>query len=244
MQFPYRQQAIQAGVPTRLPFPGAYFVLKSAGAARKVDVQLEYLGQTFQTIPDITAGFTLPAPFDAVTITAAIDTVVGFFASPEPVKLGYEDGLEVSVPDGITVTNTAANRVPVQIDGGTINVTATGVEITNTDAEAVPVKLISSVDTDELPVKTKALATLVHQAAVAVGVAATALISDATLRKLVIRNDHATAKIALGGAGVTLANGAIVLLPGDIWREEDAAGAAWYAVSETAGTNVQVMGLK
>jgi hypothetical protein len=43
---------------------------------------------------------------------------------------------------------------------------------------------------------------------------------------------------------VTLANAAIRLLPGDVWVEDDAPGAAWFAVSDTAATMVQIQGLK
>lgn len=95
-----------------------------------------------------------------------------------------------------------------------------------------------------VPVQNEKLTTFVHQAAVSVGVAATALVSDATLKRLYIRNGHATAVVYIGGAGVTTANGAIKLGPGDTWIEEDAAGAAWYAISDTAATNVLVQGMK
>jgi hypothetical protein len=50
--------------------------------------------------------------------------------------------------------------------------------------------------------------------------------------------------VAIGGAAVTMANAAIILRPGDIWVEDDAPGAAWYAVADTAGADVRVMGVK
>ena len=68
--------------------------------------------------------------------------------------------------------------------------------------------------------------------------------SDASLRKLRVRNRHATAILAIGGAGVTLANAAIQLQPGEVWLEDDAASAGWYAVSDTDGVKVQIQGLK
>ena len=68
--------------------------------------------------------------------------------------------------------------------------------------------------------------------------------ADATLRRLRVRNGHATARVAIGGAGVTMENAAVVIEPGDIWIEDDAAGAAWFVVSDTAATAVQLQGLK
>jgi hypothetical protein len=41
-----------------------------------------------------------------------------------------------------------------------------------------------------------------------------------------------------------MANAALILEPGDTWAEDDAAGAAWYAVSDIAGADVRVMGVK
>jgi hypothetical protein len=96
-----------------------------------------------------------------------------------------------------------------------------------------------------IPVKKQALGTIVNINPVNINTgAAQALVSDATLRMLRIRNGHATATLYLGGLGVTTANAVLVLGPGDLWTEEEAAGAAWYATSDTAATNVQMQGLK
>lgn len=58
------------------------------------------------------------------------------------------------------------------------------------------------------------------------GLVAVALIADLTLKRVTFRNNHATAIVAIVGAAVTLANGAIQLAPGDVWTEDDAAVAA------------------
>lgn len=115
-----------------------------------------------------------------------------------------------------------------------INATIAGaVTITNNNANALPTQL-------------QALSTITDVAAVTIANANTliALIADPTQRILRIRNGHATATLYIGGAALSIANAAIVLNPGDLWIETEAAGAAWYAISDTANCNVQIQGLK
>ncbi|MES2163353.1 MAG: hypothetical protein V4476_19540 [Pseudomonadota bacterium] len=96
-----------------------------------------------------------------------------------------------------------------------------------------------------LPVQKQALSTITNFAPVTINTgAAQALVSDATQRVMRFRNGHATATLYLGGPGVTAANAAVVLAPGDLFIEEEAAGAAWFATSDTNGANVQLQGLK
>lgn len=105
-------------------------------------------------------------------------------------------------------------------------------------------RTIGSVDVLSLPpVDIKYGAVINDMVGVTVGVTATALITaDATRRALRVLN-NGTADIYLGGAGVTTANGCIKLVPGALWVEDDAPGAAWYAISGTAGQNVRVQAL-
>lgn len=96
-----------------------------------------------------------------------------------------------------------------------------------------------------LPVKKQQLATLTNFAVATINTgAAQALVSDPTQAILRIRNTHASANLYLGAAGVTSATAAVVLGPGDLWNEEEAAGAAWYATSDTNGCTVAILGLK
>jgi hypothetical protein len=96
-----------------------------------------------------------------------------------------------------------------------------------------------------VPVRPQALTVLVdHVPALIDSGAAQLLVSDASLRRLTIRNASETADVALGGESVTLTNAAIVLHPGDMWVESDAAGAPWYAVSSEDNADVRVMGVK
>jgi hypothetical protein len=74
--------------------------------------------------------------------------------------------------------------------------------------------------------------------------AAVQLVSDATLKRLTIRNASDTETVSVGGIGVTLANSPVVLRPGGVYIENDAVGAAWYVIASAAGVNVQIQGLK
>lgn len=259
----YYQIPLKAGIPYRFDCAGRLILIDSTGAASGVDVTLVKNGTPGVTMPDRKTAFRYVADYEGVIVQTAVDATVGLFLTFNDVQLGWADGAAVSVPGGVLVTNTGAERVPVDVGGAVIEVTATNVGINNTDAEAVPVvpKIgavftahIDNLDADAVPVQQKAgtvfttkneqLATITDFAPVAIGIAAAALVSDATQKRLRIRNSHATAVIGIGGAGVTMANAAIQLQPGDIWMEEDAAGAAWYAISDTAATTVQLQGIK
>ena len=49
-----------------------------------------------------------------------------------------------------------------------------------------------------------------------------------------------TGKVYLGATGVTPTNGGIELAPGEMWNEDNAADAAWYAISDIGAQNVVV----
>ena len=166
-----------------------------------------------------------------VTLTSSSNT------TPIPVSLA-----------SIRINNTEAQPIPV-LFGGTVAPVLGVVTVDNTNAEAIPVlqkpgETFAVSVSQVLNVKEVQCPTIVNIAPVTAGLASVALVADATLRRLRVRNSHATATIAIGGAGITLASAAIVLAPGDIWSETDAAGAAWFVISDTAATVVQLQGLK
>lgn len=88
--------------------------------------------------------------------------------------------------------------------------------------------------------------TLEHGAVVtALSTAATLIAAaDPGRRALHVKNAGLINAIRIGGAGVTITNGAIELLPGEEWREEAAAAAAWYAIADTDISFVTVMSVK
>lgn len=215
----YQKIPLLAGVPFRLDIPGKLLLIDSVGVASGVDVALIEGGADRAPMMDRKPGFRLVNRFDGVILTASVNTTVALFLAMEDVNLGTNQ-LEIS--------NSASNPVNVLFAGTVAPVLG---NITNNNAAAIPVQK-------------QQLATLSHPAAVSVGVAAVVVSNDATLKRLRIRNNHPSARVCLGGATVTVANAAIVLEPGDVWDESDAAGAAWYAVSDTAATDVRVMGVK
>jgi len=237
----YQSIPLLAGRPHRLDIAGRLILIDSVSESGGVDVEILLAGSSkTTTVPRRKAGFRLVQAYDGVILTSDVDALVGIFLSNEDVQLGVADGAAVSVPQGLVVTNSEANPVAVNF-AGTVSPVLGVVTIDNTSGEAVPIAQVAG---QAFSVEAKTLGQVVNIAPVIVGTAATALVADATIKRLRIRNGHSTAVLAIGGPGVTLANGAINLLPGDIWQEDDAAGAAWYAVSDTAGTNVQLQGLK
>jgi hypothetical protein len=232
---------LKANTDVILSAAGRVFLIDEIDGTASVDVTLlDGGGASRHPMPGRKVLFKCVTEFSGMILRAATDCTVKFFVSFDDVQNGYADGGNVAVPGGVKVVNSNIEAIPVKTPAGEpLEVLFTGtvepvlglVTIDNTDAEAIPVRLPS-------------LATIEHPAPVVVGLAAAALVADATLRKLIIKNGHASATVAIGGAGVTLANAAILLEPGDIWVETDAAGAAWYAISDTAATSVQVMGVK
>jgi hypothetical protein len=228
----YYRIPLQANKAYRLDVPGTIILVDGIDGAAGVDITPILNGTPQRTMPSRKTAFKYRTPYDAVELQAAADCTVAIFLTTNDVSLGFADGAQVNVAGGVSILNAADERVPVDLAGGVVNVTATNVGISNTNANPVPVR-------------SQTLNTLVdHLPAVINTGAAQLLINDATLQRLRIRNAHATALLALGGPAVTLANAAIVLQPGDSWLEDDAAGAAWYATSDTNGTDVRVMGVK
>ena len=226
----YYSIPLQAGVPFKQNTSGALLLIDSTGAADGVDVTLtKKNGSDGVKMPGRKTAFRLVEDYDGVTFTSPVDTVLGVFLSTADVQLGFVSGGSVKVPDGVAITNDVAHAVPVNFTGTVAPVVGT---LTNDDAHAVPVR-------------NQALSTIVHEPVVTINTgAAQALVSDATLKRLYIKNSDPAANVAIGAAGVTIANAAIILAPGDVWKEDDAAGAAWYATSDTNGASVRVMGMK
>lgn len=81
-------------------------------------------------------------------------------------------------------------------------------------------------------------------AAVSVGVAATALVASDAARKGLRFTNAGAVDVYIGGAGVTVAGGAIKIGAGQTWIEDQAAPAAWYGIAGTAGQSVKIQEIK
>jgi hypothetical protein len=223
---------LKAGVELQASVPGKLIVVDNVTAATGVDITPMLNNATGRTMPGRKKGFKCWTDYDAIILKAATDCTVSLFLSTTDVSLGFTDGSSVNVAGSVAITNDGTSRVPVDLANGTVNVNAVNVGINNTDANPVPVRL-------------QAMKTLVALAPKVYGPGAAAgLVNDATLLRLRVRNNSVAGLLAIGGADVTLANAAIILKPGEMWVEEDAAGAAWYACTDTAGTEARIMGVK
>lgn len=236
----YQSIPLLAGVPHRLDIAGRLILIDSVSASDGVSIEILLAGSSkTTTVPRRKAGFRLVQAYDGVILTSAVDATVGIFLSNDDVQLGVADGAAVSMPGGVNITN--PEPIPVLFDG-TVTPVLGVVTVDNTSGEAIPIAQVAGAT---FTVQAEKLANIVDHGAVVINTgAAQLLISDATYKRLRVRNASAAARVAIGGAAVTLANAAIILEPGDMWTEDDAASAAWYAVSDIAGADVRVMGVK
>lgn len=194
---------LQAGMPARFDIAGRVLLVDDCGAAGSVDVQLMRAGTPQTKLPNRKKAFRQVAEYDGVILTAAVDTTVGIFLSYDDVSLGVADGSAVSVPSGVVITNAPGQKIPVDIGGATVNVGTLAIQLAGTVTDAAPV---------------------------AIGAGATAIAAaNAARRGMRLRNVGAN-PVAIGGAGVTFANAAVILQAGETWNENEAPGAAWYGI--------------
>lgn len=229
----FQRVPLLANVSLDMGMAGTVLLLDSTGDASDISIQIVKGGAPGKAMQQREAGFRYEGQFESVILTSDVDTVVTIFISYENVQISTNK-LEISNPDAraIPIRTKDGERIDVNIDGGTVNVTADNVGINNANAAAIPTKK-------------QALGTIVDFSVASIDTgAAQLLVSDATLRVLRITNASNTATVAIGGAALTLANATILLLPGEGWSEDDAPGAAWYAVSTEDDADVRIQGLK
>lgn len=139
--------------------------------------------------------------------------------------------------DRVDITSAAAQTVKILILDGDGGYDRFNVDITSAlSAIAVNISGAASM--------TVAQAAAVNDlAVVSVGVAATALCAASAARKGLRFTNAGTADVYLGGAGVTVAGGAIKIGAGQTWLENEAAPAAWYGISGTAAQSIRIQEL-
>lgn len=214
---------VKAGVPYMAPFGGKYFAIWDSGVNRSVDVQLSFQGQNYNNMPAMTAGFQCEGDFDKVFFNCAVDTVVQFFASQKPLKIGNKDGLPVSIPSGVVITNTVGQAIPVNFTG-TVSPVLGNVTVNNSSAQSIPVNTYKA-------------QTVTERAPVSVTATASALVVTSTVRRGFRAKNVGANAVAIGGSTVVFANATIVIQPGETWNEADAPGAAWYCICDTGLTS-------
>lgn len=221
---------LKAGQPLHAAVQGKMVLVDDIVGAATVDITL-VRSSTGVRLPGRKKAFKFWQDYDAVTLEAATDCTVSLFLTFSDVSLGFTD--TVNVVGGVSILNSGDQRVPVDIAGAAITVTADNVGVNNTEANPVPVKLMPREQA------------VLSNAAVVVNTGAGQVVSnDADLIAVTFRNESPVAVVYLGALGVTAANAAVVLNPGDAWTDEAGASAAWYATSSQAGADLRVLGVK
>lgn len=213
----YQSIPLLAGKPHRLDIAGRLILVDSVGDSDGVDIEILLAGSSKTTIiPKRKAAFRLVQQYAGVILTCAIDATIGIFLSENDVQLGTVDGAAVTIPGGVRVNSTAADPVFIALDRD-INIGTVKVE--------------------------NDLITVVDMPAIAIGTVATSISNDPSLKKIRMRNMSDEALIAIGGAGVALGS-PIILMPGEMYFEDDAAGAHLYAIADSEGATLVIQGLK
>jgi hypothetical protein len=208
-----------AGVKVPLTIGGRLLYIQRSSGGAVLDITF-HSGAGTQTVSAVGKGFKAGpvGGFDTITFKAAQDTTVEFIVTDGDVNAQFDDANTIIGNDdgqALPVRVPAGTRLPVDIDGGNFN----------------------------LMLNPQSLMNILHPAPVAVGLAVVTASNDITLKRLRFRNTSATAHIALGGAAVGM-DSPILLGPGDVYMEDDAAGAHWYAIADEAGAQLTIMGLK
>lgn len=227
--------------------------LQIIDADTSADLQVQFMlgSQVQYTVTDVQTGWKLtPAGgFDSLVFLSSTGATITGIVTAGDIDIQL---LQVSSE----ISNNAANPVPVSIISdpaapfqvsapanapvnvavqGSVNVTgasltATNVGINNTSANPVP--------TQALPAG--AAVTDAGVSAVGTATGAAAVLAAAAGRKRVIFRNTGAGQLAITASNATtFAQAAIVLQPGDAWKETDAPQLAWYAISDV-GTNVAI----
>jgi len=194
---------------------GALFVLMDTGAAASIDVRFVAGPQELEHITTgkrgLKARMPTPTRFTAVEFIAPTNCTCLFVIS---------DGLiDINTTDGASVAATILGLpLPVSNDRG---------------SPGNPIYI-----SGETPGTGPASAVL-NDAAVAVDASGESLLAAATNRVRAVFANLGASPVAIGAPGLTWAQRAIVLQPGDTWVEDRAANLAWSAIC-AAGTNTSV----
>lgn len=213
----YQRIPLLAGQPHRLDIKGRLILVDSVGLSDGVDVEILHADSSKTTaMPKRKAGFRIVQPYDGVILTCSTAATIAIFLSENDVQLGTVDGAAVTIPGGVRVNSTPDDPVFIALDRD-INIGVVKVE--------------------------NDLVEIVDAAAIPIGLVATSISNDPTLKKIRMRNMSDDALIAIGGANVGLGS-PIILVPGEMYFEDDAAGAHLYAIADSEGAMLVIQGLK
>ena len=230
------------GESKSLNIAGSTFILYDLGGAPGVDIALLRNGSSFISAANVQRGLTLSpiGSFTGVSIgnpDSVAHTVRAWILKDGEGSVTFADNLTVSgasIAGAVGITNTDANPVPVKIDGGDVIISgpitvSNEVEIKNDSGNPIPVNIVGAGVTVAL---TQA-GTLTEHGGFAITASLAAVLPALAGRKLARFANTGAVPVALGGAALSFAGAVIVLQPGDMWSDNDAAPAAWYAVTAT-----------
>lgn len=214
-------ERIAPGSALKITITGSIFYIKSCLAGEVLTV--EFVNGTAQgaKVQNVGKGFkAAPASrFDGVRITSTVETQVEFIISDGEIDFAFNT-------DEIIIGNDDSKALPVRVPAG----------------QRLPVSLDADINIGVVSVENN-LNTIVDAAPLAVGMSATTISNDPALKKLRIKNVSNLAYISIGGAQVEMGS-PIVLEPGALYIEDDAAGAHLYAVATGPDAFLQIQGLK
>ena len=264
----YKLIRLSAGIEERIDIAGRLLLVDSVTTGQGVDIALLRNGTPSPTIPGRMPGFRLVEDFGGVILKSALDCEVGIFLSINDVQLGGTAGGAVLVPEGVAITNSLANSIPVTLTSSSnttpIPVSLSSIRINNTAAQAIPVNFAGTVapvlgvvtvdntNAEAIPVlqkpgtvfevrQAKVGAVVNSPPVIVTDVAGQLLVASAARRGARMRNIGPNT-VAIGAVGVVFDDAAVLINPGETWNEDEAPGAEWYAIcqsGEAARINIQ-----
>lgn len=199
----------------------------TAGGAVMVPEGVNITNNLANSIP-----VTLTSSSNTTPIPVSLASIRINNTSAQPVPVSFSGTVE-PVLGTVTIDNTTDEAIPVtqkpgaQFEVRTANAAGDAVYVRPGAGVTFPVSLAG-----ESPVRTYLAAAVTNAAAVNVTAAIGVLLAAVSARRSIrLRNVGASA-IAIGGAGLTYANAAVIIQPGETWIESDAPGAAWYCICD------------
>lgn len=205
---------LPANTPISQGTSGRFFMLMDTGTATSVDVAFRVHSQTVEHITTAKRGLKATLEhgqnFTRLDFLSTVATTVTFIVS---------DGVvDISQLDGANVNATIANAFPLAVSN---------------DRGSVGNPVFINGTVAGLP----AAVAIVNDVPVAMTAAAANIVAANTNRVSLRLTNTGANVVALGAVGITFANGAVLLQPGDTWIEERAANLAWYGICNTALTS-------
>lgn len=201
---------LPANTPVRQGTSGSFFLLMDTGVAASVDIVFRVHAQVAEHITTAKRGLKAALShgdkFTSIDFLSTVACSVTFVVS---------DGVvDISQLDGANVNATIANAFPLPVSN-------------DRGSPGNPVYINGTVAGNPAAVA------VVNDAPVAMTAAYAAIVAANANRVSLRLTNTGTNVVALGAAGLTFANGCILLQPGDTFIEERAANLAWGGICNT-----------